>query len=188
MPIVFCEEHHALADKADHGFALPDVRHDPLVGHMLARLWALMVRHALASARDCAVVALSRSGCHSHVAKVADGIAQDRARHAFFVRAGPQMMATYAAMALGAHGPTFTILHAGDGAVVRTALQGFVQMLPTAELVLLGGDSLDGRAHTFAALVSRDDAGHWPDLGLAPLSGWLDRPDSSSQRSVMHAV
>lgn len=188
MSLIVCEAQHPLADKPLHGFSLPDVRHDPLVGHMLARLWDLVNRHPLRDAHGCGIVALTRTGCAAHVERVSEGIAQDKARHAFFVRAGPQMMATYAAMALKSHGPAFTLMHAGHAAPAHTIVQGLMRLALAPQLIVLGGDCVQGHAHTFACLLSKSEDGRWPNLAMETLASWMSWPSDISERSSMYAI
>ncbi len=56
------------------------------------------------------IVVVSRKGCEGHIRKVAEGIDQKKARHGFFVRGGPQTLATYTALAFGIHGAAFSAI------------------------------------------------------------------------------
>jgi hypothetical protein len=66
------------------------------------------------------VIVVSREGCVSHIEKVSSGIAKRVAAQGFFVRGGPQTLATYTALALGAHGAAFTLV--GEQSLLKDAI------------------------------------------------------------------
>jgi len=65
------------------------------------------------------VVVVNREGCTSHIGKVSSGVASHQPAQGFFVRGGPQTLATYTALALGSHGAAFTFV--GDQGVLPEA-------------------------------------------------------------------
>lgn len=66
------------------------------------------------------IVVVNREGCQSHIAKVTNGIKNHQPAQGFFVRGGPQTLATYTALALGSHGAAFTLV--GDQNILADAI------------------------------------------------------------------
>lgn len=66
------------------------------------------------------VIVVNREGCVSHIGKVSSGIVKRVAAQGFFVRGGPQTLATYTALALGAHGAAFTLV--GEQSLLKDAI------------------------------------------------------------------
>jgi hypothetical protein len=66
------------------------------------------------------VVVVNREGCKDHINKVTNGIKQNQPAQGFFVRGGPQTLATYTALALGSHGAAFTFV--GDQKILKDAI------------------------------------------------------------------
>lgn len=56
------------------------------------------------------IIVVNREGCRSHIQKVSNGIAKKSPAQGFFVRGGPQTLATYTALAVGSHGSAFTLV------------------------------------------------------------------------------
>jgi len=65
------------------------------------------------------IIVVNREGCTAHIGKVSNGIANHQPAQGFFVRGGPQTLATYTALALGSHGAAFTFV--GDQTVLPEA-------------------------------------------------------------------
>lgn len=89
-----------------------------------ARVTVLAAIQALESAGNLDltslnIVVVNREGCTAHIGKVSNGIANHQPAQGFFVRGGPQTLATYTALALGSHGAAFTFV--GDQAVLPEA-------------------------------------------------------------------
>ncbi|MDH5480104.1 MAG: hypothetical protein OEX11_05010 [Nitrosomonas sp.] len=66
------------------------------------------------------VVVINREGCKSHINKVSNGIKNHQPAQGFFVRGGPQTLATYTALALDSHGAAFTFV--GDKNILSDAI------------------------------------------------------------------
>ena len=85
------------------------------------------------------IIAVNREGCTAHISKVSDGVAKHQPAQGFFVRGGPQTLATYTALALGSHGAAFTFV--GDQSVlpeaVSTALYLTGNMPDSATLLIV---------------------------------------------------
>lgn len=86
-----------------------DKRYDPVVAAGLAALELAIKNKKLNNRNNIAIIGLTDSGCTEHIERVKKGIDINRPRQAYFVRAGAQTIATYAAMALQSHGPTMTL-------------------------------------------------------------------------------
>jgi len=71
------------------------------------------------------VIVLTRKGCASHVKKVVDNIEKRIPSQGYFVRGGPQTLATYTALALGCHGCAFTVV-GGMDALRDTVAMAFI--------------------------------------------------------------
>jgi 3-oxoacyl-(acyl-carrier-protein) synthase len=94
---------------------------------------------------------------------VTAGIAEHRPRQAFFVRAGAQTIATYAAMALDCHGPALTL--SGATVVATTAWQiarRFMAAGAAQEVILLGADRIGERLVAAAFLLSAGNGAEDP--------------------------
>jgi len=63
------------------------------------------------------IIVLTRKGCESHVKRVVDNITRRVPSQGYFVRGGPQTLATYTALALGCHGCAFSVV--GDMEVLN---------------------------------------------------------------------
>lgn len=66
------------------------------------------------------IVVVNREGCKNHLNKVSNSIKKNLPAQGFFVRGGPQTLATYPALALGAHGAAFTFV--GDQKILKNAV------------------------------------------------------------------
>lgn len=66
------------------------------------------------------IIVMNREGCTAHISKVSNGIAKHQPAQGFFVRGGPQTLATYTALALGSHGSAFTFV--GDQSILPEAI------------------------------------------------------------------
>jgi len=91
------------------GLYIKDKRYDPIVGSALIALESSLRGVNLIDPTNICIIALTDTGCINHIKKVEDGIKINRPRQAYFVRAGAQTIATYAAMALNTHGLTMTL-------------------------------------------------------------------------------
>lgn len=97
-----------------------DVRADPAA---LAAVWSATKIVNGISDLDLAslhIIILNREGCKSHIDRVSSNIVDRIPAQGYFVRSGPQTLATYTALALGSHGGTFTIV--GEQAVLDDAI------------------------------------------------------------------
>lgn len=142
---------------ADHQFKIKDNRYDPLVGiAMLAlRLTLLKVERISDS---LAIIALTDSGCSSHVKRVSDGIAEMRPRQAFFARGSANMLATYASLAMESHGPCFSLSGGVDS--VRLALNMALQLQRSnkcEQAVLIAADYEGTSMHATVLVVDVDN-------------------------------
>lgn len=86
-----------------------DLRGDPVVKAAVLAAEAATSALSIIQKETFGTIAVSSGGCISHLARVIDGVRQRQPRPGYFVRGGPQTIATYVAMALGFHGPTFTM-------------------------------------------------------------------------------
>lgn len=66
------------------------------------------------------IIVVNREGCKDHINKVTNGIKKNQPAQGFFVRGGPQTLATYTALALGAHGTALTLV--GDRKILSDAI------------------------------------------------------------------
>ena len=66
------------------------------------------------------IIVVNREGCKDHIRKVTNGIKNNQPAQGFFVRGGPQTLATYTALALGAHGTALTLV--GDRKILSDAI------------------------------------------------------------------
>ncbi len=78
------------------------------------------------------VLVLNREGCRSHLERVNSDIQNRVPAQGFFVRSGPQTLATYTSLALGAHGAAFTIV--GNEDCLSEAID-FAACLPGSSLI-----------------------------------------------------
>lgn len=84
------------------------------------------------------IVVVNREGCFSHISKVSNGIAKQQPAQGFFVRGGPQTLATYTALALGSHGAAFTFV--GDQCILPEAISAalyLTQSMPGSATLLI---------------------------------------------------
>ncbi|MCB1935906.1 MAG: hypothetical protein KDF59_08195 [Nitrosomonas sp.] len=84
------------------------------------------------------IVVVNREGCTAHIRKVSNGIANHQPAQGYFVRSGPQTLATYTALALGAHGAAFTFV--GDNCVLSEATSTalyLTQLIPGSATLLI---------------------------------------------------
>jgi hypothetical protein len=129
-----------------HGFPLEDNRYDPLVGLALATLnLALRDRQEPLRPKSPVIIALTDSGCASHVQRVVQGVADMRPRQAFFARGGLGMLATYVSLALQVHGPCFTLSGGVDS--VRSGMMMASRLMKKATcdgVVFVAADYADG--------------------------------------------
>ena len=129
---------------SDVGFDVTDKRYDPLVGATLCVLHRLWVYTEPFPART-AVIAVTDVGCRAHVDRVVQALSEGmRPRQAIFARASARMLATYPALALSTHGPTFAL--SGGAATLRWALALAVSLIGNQQCeaaVLIAADTLD---------------------------------------------
>jgi hypothetical protein len=168
------------------GFPITDLRHDALVGAVLTALHELQARCG-PPPPSTAVIAVTATGCTSHIARVVEAAADGlKARQAFFARASATMLATYPALALSTHGPTFALTGGAD--TLRWALTIATALVRNGHCeaaILLGADALDEPARVHAAALWVDatsptlatawgDGPHLDaDLPSAVLAAWL---------------
>ena len=84
------------------------------------------------------IIVVNREGCAAHISKVSSGIANHQPAQGFFVRGGPQTLATYTALAIGAHGAAFTFV--GDQCVLPEAISAAVYLtgnMPDSSTLLI---------------------------------------------------
>ena len=165
-----------------------DARHDPLVGAILEVVHRLQLESGRFS-EAAGIVAVTEAGCTSHVTRVVSSVTDGlRPRQAFFARASATMLATYPALALSSHGPTFAL--SGRAGAVRwgLALAGWVvRSRQCDEAILLAGDALEVPPRLQAAAIrvgvdTPDHAGPWGDgthlddcLPSAVLAAWMGK-------------
>ena len=118
-----------------------------------ARIAVLAASNALSEKNDIDlaslnIVIVNREGCKAHIAKVTNGIKNHQPAQGFFVRGGPQTLATYTALALGAHGAAFTLV--GDQNVLADAI---------STAFYLAGNIANG-ATLLMVVVKNDTAGY----------------------------
>lgn len=180
-----------------------DARHDPLVSAILDVVHRLQLDTGEFSG-TVGVIAVTQAGCTSHVARVVSSIADGlRPRQAFFARASATMLATYPALAISAHGPTFALSGRADAVRWGLTLAGWlVRSKQCDEMILLAGDALDTppRLQAAALRVGLDTphhAGLWGDgthlddcLPSTVLAAWLgkDVPVAAASYIVEEAV
>lgn len=165
-----------------------DARHDPLVGAILEAVHRLQLETG-EFVGTIGVIAVTEAGCTSHVARVVSSVADGlRPRQAFFTRASATMLATYPALALASHGPTFALSGRADAVRWGLALAGWlVRSEQCEEVILLAGDALESSPQLQAAAIrvtvdSPHHAGPWGDgphlddcLPSAVLAAWLGK-------------
>lgn len=168
---------------APHCFAIKDNRYDPLVGVGLLALQAAL-EGLPQVAPGTGIIALSDSGCMSHVARVAQGVAAMRPRQAFFARGGAGMIATYCSLALLTHGPCFSL--AGGTPALQLALSmahGLMLSEQCEQCIVLAVDYNNGCMNASALLLD------W--AALAQLPNWRARlehqngPPSEALRALL---
>ncbi|MBR8343533.1 hypothetical protein [Burkholderia ambifaria] len=156
----------------DGGFRIADNRYDPLVGMVLNALHRLTTQTGPFPA-STAIIAVTEFGCSGHVARVVQALSDGlRPRQAIFARASATMLATYPALALSSHGPTFAL--SGGAATLRWALALSVSLMRLKKCeaaVLVAADTLDDPAQ-YQASVMRVG----PNLDLVDPSSWGDGP------------
>ena len=97
-----------------------DNRADPVAK---AAVWSandVIDNAKLTDSSEVSVIVVNREGCESHVKRISDGLSKRTARQGFFARGGPQTLATYTALALGCHGPAYTLV--GEQSSIDIAL------------------------------------------------------------------
>jgi hypothetical protein len=75
------------------------------------------------------ILVVNRDGCVSHIKKVSRNIANRIPAQGFFVRGGPQTLATYTALAISSHGATFTFV--GESKVLSDAISIAISLANT---------------------------------------------------------
>lgn len=172
----------------DSSYSHVDARHDPLVGAILEVVHRLQVDTGEFSG-TIGVIAVTEAGCTSHVTRVVSSVADGlRPRQAFFARASATMLATYPALALSSHGPTFALSGRADAVRWGLALAGWlVRSKQCDEVILLAGDALEAPPRLQAAAIrvgldTPHHAGSWGDgahldncLPSAVLAAWLGK-------------
>lgn len=122
-----------------------------------ARIAVLAADHMLSKITDidlCAlnIITVNREGCAAHIEKVSAGIKNHQPTQGFFVRGGPQTLATYTALALGSHGAAFTFV--GDQKVLAEAISTAIYLTramknsTTLLIVIVKGDTMGYQANT----------------------------------------
>ncbi|KMQ80214.1 hypothetical protein BPMI_03781 [Candidatus Burkholderia pumila] len=160
------------ASPVEAGFELKDKRYDPLVGAALGALYRAQSRTGSFPALT-AIIAVTDLGCRTHIARVAQALSEGgRPRQAIFARASATMLATYPALALSTHGPTFAL--SGGADALRWALAMAVSLIDRRQCeaaVLIAADTLDDSPQ-YRASVLRVDPGH----AATDASSWGDGP------------
>lgn len=157
---------------AEHPFQLEDRRYDPVVGAGLAALGRALRGHGIEAPDVTACIGITGRGCSTHVARVSAGIADRRPRQAFFARAGAQTIASYAAMALGCHGPTLTFsVSTDDAGHVWSVARLFAAPGWSKPLILIAADQVAGRSLAVALHVGANGSEPLPDLSLQRTAG-----------------
>ncbi len=87
-----------------------DLRSDPMVKAGLCAQIIALQKSNFKPDEKTATIGLTTKGCLSHLQKVVEAAAKNRSRTGFFVRSGPQTLASYSAMAHHSHGPTFSLM------------------------------------------------------------------------------
>jgi len=90
-----------------------DQRGDPVVRAGVLAQKNAMDREFELPKESVATIGVTLSGCQSHLDTVVKSAQNKKTRPGFFIRAGHQAIATYAAMAVQTHGPTFTWINHG---------------------------------------------------------------------------
>ncbi|MDJ1167663.1 hypothetical protein QHI69_37735 (plasmid) [Burkholderia gladioli pv. gladioli] len=154
------------------GFDLKDKRYDPLVGVVLRALYRMQSRTGALPGLT-AIIAVTALGCRTHIARVAQALSEGgRPRQAIFARASATMLATYPALALSTHGPTFAV--SGGADALRWAWAMAVALIERQQCeaaVLIAADTLDEPPQSRAAVLRVD-----PDHAAIDLSSWGDGP------------
>jgi len=167
----------------DHLFSLKDSRYDPLVGVALCALRNILSKNGKLSA-STAVIALTDSGCRSHVKRVTDGIIESRPRQAFFARGGANMLASYASIALESHGPCFSM--SGGADALRFALDVSLQMIRSntcEQILLIAADYEQTDMHAIVLLLDGSNQEYLEKLRVQNDSGTAN--PSSILRNLM---
>ena len=120
------------------------------------------------------VVVVNREGCKDHISKVTNGIKKNQPAQGFFVRGGPQTLATYTALALGSHGAAFTFV--GDQKILKDAI---------TTACYLACNAKDG-ATLLTAIVKKNDAGYQASTVLVLSNNHRFETVSSSLEQKMH--
>jgi hypothetical protein len=120
------------------------------------------------------VVVVNREGCKDHISKVTNGIKKNQPAQGFFVRGGPQTLATYTALALGSHGAAFTFV--GDQKILKDAI---------TTACYLACNAKDG-ATLLTVIVKKDDAGYQASTVLVLSNDQRFENVSSSLEQKMH--
>lgn len=97
-----------------------DMRADPVAKAAVFSAVAAVRQMPDVNLEGLGVIAINRQGCASYVKQVVAGVEKRLPRHGLFVRGGPQTLATYTALALGCHGPAFTIV--GDEPILADGI------------------------------------------------------------------
>lgn len=133
-----------------------------------ARVAVLAASNALSEKDDIDlaslnIVVVNREGCQSHITKVTNGIKNNQPAQGFFVRGGPQTLATYTALALGSHGAAFTLV--GDQKVLADAITTATYLACNIEngatllTVVVKNDTAGYQASSVLILKTSDQSG-----------------------------
>ncbi|KMY86381.1 hypothetical protein BUMB_04110c [Candidatus Paraburkholderia calva] len=160
------------ASPVETGFELKDKRYDPLVGAALGALYRAQLRTG-SFPELTAIIAVTDLGCRTHIARVAQALSEGgRPRQAIFARASATMLATYPALALSTHGPTFAL--SGGADALRWALAMAVSLIDRRQCeaaVLIAADTLDDPPQYRASVLRVD-----PGYAATDASSWGDGP------------
>ncbi len=107
------------------GLVGKDIRADPAARMAVLSSSKLLSDSSKLDRSMLNVIVLTRKGCASHVKKVVDNIEKRVPSQGYFVRGGPQTLATYTALALGCHGCAFTVVGDMD-ALKDTVAMAFI--------------------------------------------------------------
>ena len=86
-----------------------DVRSDPLAKCAVSAVKEAFNDTSIHSFQDqCAVLAVTSTGCEIHLGKVIEGVGEGKMRPSSFIRSGFQILSSYISMTFGLHGPALT--------------------------------------------------------------------------------
>ena len=116
----YCQCNFDTYSASDNALPVPenlkgkDVRADPAARAAVFCSTAVIEGVADIDLRSLNIIVVNREGCASHLHKVVTAIAKRIPRQGLFARGGPQMLATYAALAIGCNGAAFTLVGSRD--------------------------------------------------------------------------